>query len=38
MAYAVIEPMSTVPLMEKTRMIAVLAKAESMWPSWNAVA
>jgi hypothetical protein len=37
-AYAVIEPMSTVPVIGKSRMNAVLANAESILPSVNAVA
>lgn len=37
MAYAVIEPISTVPVIENNRMKAVLPKAISMWPSLKAV-
>ncbi len=38
MAYAVIEPISTVPVIENSRMNAVFPNARSMWPSVNAVA
>ena len=37
-AYSVIEPITTVPTMDTTRMTAVLADAVSMRPLENAVA
>lgn len=37
MAYAVIEPMITVPVTENSRMTAVLKKADSILPSVKAV-